>query len=104
MQENHRNGQDDSDIKETSELFTVTRAALNRHIISSANCSWLKQGPANQSMNCCKLNWNAARKKFLIVLWCSYRQYYRRKVNTSKLYRKIFTSEIDIQQVKLELY
>jgi len=28
MQENHRNGQDDSDIVATIELFTITRAAL----------------------------------------------------------------------------
>jgi len=40
--------QDDSDIVETSEPFTITRAALNRHIISSAGYNWLKQGPANQ--------------------------------------------------------
>jgi len=36
MQDNHTNGQDDSDIVETSEPFTIRRAALNRHIISSA--------------------------------------------------------------------
>jgi len=48
MQENHRYGQDDSDIVETSELFTITQAALNRHIISSADYNWLKQWPANQ--------------------------------------------------------
>jgi len=47
---------------------------------------------------------NVARKKSLVVLWCSYRQYYRRKANTTKSYGKIFTSEIDIQHVKLELY
>jgi len=29
MQENHRNGQDDSDIAETSQPDTITRAALN---------------------------------------------------------------------------
>jgi len=34
MQENHRNGQDDSDV---SEPFTITRAALNRQIISSGS-------------------------------------------------------------------
>jgi len=43
MQENHRNGQDDSDIVE-SEPFTLMRAALNRHISSSADYNWLKQG------------------------------------------------------------
>jgi len=32
MQENQRNGQDDSDIIGTTEPFTITRAALNRHI------------------------------------------------------------------------
>jgi len=48
MQENHRNGQDDDDIVETSEPFTITRAALNRQIISSRDYNWLKQGPANQ--------------------------------------------------------
>jgi len=48
MQENHRNGQDDSDIVETSEPFTIKQAALSRHIISSASYNWLKQGPANQ--------------------------------------------------------
>jgi len=25
---------------------------------------------------------NVARKKLLVVLWCSYRQYYRKKANT----------------------
>jgi len=49
MQENQRNGQDDSDIVETSEPFTVTPAALNRGIISSAGYHWRKQGPVNQS-------------------------------------------------------
>jgi len=33
---NHRNGHDDSDIVVTSETFTITRAAMNRHTISSA--------------------------------------------------------------------
>jgi len=47
---------------------------------------------------------NVARKKLLVVLWCSYRQYYRRKAKTIKLYRKMFTSEIDTQHVKLEIY
>jgi len=31
MQENHRNEYDDSDVVETSEPFTITLAALNRH-------------------------------------------------------------------------
>jgi len=35
MQENHRNGQDDSDIAGTSEPFTITRAAMNRHYFVS---------------------------------------------------------------------
>jgi len=48
MQENHRIGQDDSDIVETSEPFTITLSALNRHIIPSADHNWLKQGPVNQ--------------------------------------------------------
>jgi len=48
MQKNNRNGQDDSDIAETSQPFAITRAALNRHIISSADYNWLKQEPANQ--------------------------------------------------------
>jgi len=48
MQENHRNGQDDSEYAETMEPFKITRAALNRHIISSADYNWLKQGTANQ--------------------------------------------------------
>ena len=48
MQENHKNGQDGSDIVGTSELFTITRAALKRHIISSEDYNWLKQRPANQ--------------------------------------------------------
>jgi len=47
MQENHRNGQDDSDIVETSEPFTITRGGMNRHIISSAEYKWPKQGTAN---------------------------------------------------------
>jgi len=47
---------------------------------------------------------NVARKKLLVVLLCSYRQYYRRKANTIKLYGNIFTSEIDILHVKLEFY
>jgi len=33
---------------ETSKPFTVTRAASHRHIISSADYQWLKQGPAVQ--------------------------------------------------------
>jgi len=37
MQENHRNGEDESDIVKTSEPFTTTRAALNKHIISSTD-------------------------------------------------------------------
>jgi len=45
MQDNHRNGQDDRDIAETSEPFTITRFAMNRHIISSAVYS---KEPANQ--------------------------------------------------------
>ena len=48
MQGSHRNGQDNSDTAETSEPFTITRTALNRHIISSADYDWLKQRPANQ--------------------------------------------------------
>ena len=48
IQENHRNGQDDSDIAEISEPFTIARAAINRHIMSSAVYNWLKQGSANQ--------------------------------------------------------
>jgi len=35
-------------IVETSEPFTITRAALSRHIISSAERNWVKQGTANQ--------------------------------------------------------
>jgi len=35
MQENHRNGQDDSDMVETSKTFTITRVALNRHYFVS---------------------------------------------------------------------
>jgi len=131
MQENQRNGQDDSDIVEISEPFAVTPAALNRRIISSADYHWLKQGPVNQSRghlsasrsgpegivrNFLKsFRWarkcllqteeNVARKKLLVVLWCSYGQYYRRKANTiGLLYRKIFTSGIDMQHVKLEFY
>jgi len=41
MQKKHTNGQDDNDIAENSKPFTITRAALNRHIISSADYSWL---------------------------------------------------------------
>jgi len=37
MQEDHRNGQDDNDTVETSEPFTITRAALYKHIMSSAD-------------------------------------------------------------------
>jgi len=37
MQENHRNGQGDSDTAETREPFTITRAALHRHMISPEN-------------------------------------------------------------------
>jgi len=44
---------------------------------------------------------NAARKKLLVVSWCSYRQYYRSKANTIRLYGKIFTSEIDKHNIKL---
>jgi len=32
-------------VVDTSEPLTITRAALNRHIISSADYNWLKQGP-----------------------------------------------------------
>ena len=32
----------------TSQPFTITRAAMNRHIILSADNNWLKQGPVNQ--------------------------------------------------------
>jgi len=46
--QNHRNGQDDSDIAVTSEPFTTTQAAVNTHIASSTDYTWLKQGPANQ--------------------------------------------------------
>jgi len=33
---------------ESSEPFTITRAPLNRHIILSVDCIWLKQGSPNQ--------------------------------------------------------
>jgi len=48
MQKNHKNGQDDSDIVEISAPFTIARAVLNRHIITSEDYIWLKQGTANQ--------------------------------------------------------
>jgi len=35
MQKNHRNGTNDSDIVVTSEPFTTTQAALNRHFSST---------------------------------------------------------------------
>jgi len=41
MQENHRNGQDDSDV---GEPFTITRAALNRQIISSGSLTGSNEG------------------------------------------------------------
>jgi len=44
MQENHRNGQDHSDIVETSEPFAITRATLNRQIISSGAISGSSKG------------------------------------------------------------
>jgi len=47
---------------------------------------------------------NVVRKKLLAVLWYSYRQCYRKRANTIKLYGKMFTSEIDIQHVNLEFY
>ena len=31
------------------------------------------------------------------MVYCSYRQYYRKKANTIKLYGKMFSSEIHIQ-------
>jgi len=34
IQENHRNGQDDREIAETSEPFTITRTALNSQVVS----------------------------------------------------------------------
>jgi len=49
MQENNRNGLDSSDIVKTSEPFTISRAALNIHIISSVDYNWLKQRPTNQT-------------------------------------------------------
>jgi len=48
MQENHRNGRDGSDIVETSEPFTITRAALNRHILSSAHYNGFKRQRINR--------------------------------------------------------
>jgi len=36
------------------------------------------------------------------MVYSTYRQCYHRKANTSKLYGEMFTSEIDIQHVKLE--
>jgi len=45
---------------------------------------------------------NVTRKKLLVVLWCSYKQYYRIKANNIKLYGKMFSSEINIQHEKLE--
>jgi len=114
MQENHRNGQDDSEIAETSEPFTITRAAMNRHIISSAvynNGASESTGRSSlASLSCpvgsekffqefrsaakCLLQTkeNVARKKLSVMSWCSYRQYYRTKANTIKLYGNVFTS------------
>jgi len=42
---------------------------------------------------------NVARKNFLVVLWCSYSN---TTVEKQISYRKIFTSETDIQHVKLD--
>jgi len=90
-----------SSLVETSEPFTITPAALNGRIISSADYHWLKQGPVNQSrghlsasrsgpkgivINFLKsFRWArkcllqtevyVARKKSLFVLWCSCGQY-----------------------------
>ena len=49
MEETHRNREDHCDIVETSEPSTITRAALNQHIISSVDHNWLKQVLANQA-------------------------------------------------------
>jgi len=38
MQENHRNGQDDSDIVETSAPFTIKRAALKSRPVTRGRC------------------------------------------------------------------
>jgi len=42
MQEKYRNGQGVSDIVETSEPLAITRAALDRHSVSSVDYKWLK--------------------------------------------------------------
>jgi len=42
-------------------------------------------------------NWSECSTKPLVVLRCSYRQYYRGKANIVELYGKVFTSELDIQ-------
>jgi len=42
---------------------------------------------------------NVTRKNLSVVLWCSYRKYYRRKENI-KLCGKMLFSECDIPHVK----
>ena len=46
MQENHRNGQDDSDIAVIANV-SQPRELRWTDIISSADYNWLKKGPAN---------------------------------------------------------
>jgi len=43
---------------------------------------------------------NVACKNLLVVLWCSYKQYYYRKAKNMKLYGKMCTSEIYMQHPK----
>jgi len=52
---------------EPSETCTIARAALNRHAISSADCHWLKHGPANQPSGhlSASLTGPEGREKFL---------------------------------------
>jgi len=53
MQKNHENGQDDSDIAETGEPYTVKGAALNRYICCQQTITCSSKGQANQPRGQC---------------------------------------------------
>jgi len=57
----------DSDNEEPSRPFTITRSALNRHIISSVVYNWLKHGPTSQHLGhlSASLTGPEGREKFL---------------------------------------
>jgi len=119
---------------ERSKPFTITRAALNRHDTLFYQCtvtgSRMGQRINREVISklvllvqkvvrnfwrvscelenvCCKLKW-ISTQQIIICTRFPYRQYailpQKNKYCTIKLYRKMFTSESDIQHVKLGFY